>query len=46
LWGSNSVIIHQTAANLYEFKKPDVYKGRGIRYRGFKLLKKEGKKKK
>ena len=46
LRGPNSVIIHQTAANLYAFKKPDVYKGKGVRYRGLKLLKKEGKKKK
>lgn len=44
--GPNSSIIHQTAADLYSFKRPDVYKGKGIRYRGYKLLKKEGKKKK
>lgn len=43
--GPNSVLIHQTAADMYSFKQPDVYKGKGIRYRGYKLLKKEGKKK-
>jgi large subunit ribosomal protein L6 len=46
LQGANSAITHQTAADLYNFKKPDVYKGKGVRYRGVKLLKKEGKKKK
>jgi large subunit ribosomal protein L6 len=46
LSGSNPNIINQTTANLYSFKHPDVYKGKGIRYRGFKLRKKEGKKKK
>jgi large subunit ribosomal protein L6 len=46
LSSSNPSIINQTAADLYSFKQPDVYKGKGVRYRGFKLRKKEGKKKK
>jgi large subunit ribosomal protein L6 len=46
LQGPNSLIINQTAADLHFFKTPDVYKGKGIRYRGYKLLRKEGKKKK
>ena len=46
LSGSNPSVINQTTADLYSFKRPDVYKGKGIRYRGFKLRKKEGKKKK
>jgi large subunit ribosomal protein L6 len=46
LRGPNLIIVNQAAADLYNFKKPDVYKGKGLRYRGFKLLKKEGKKKK
>lgn len=47
LQGANSAITHQTAADLFSFKKQDIYKGKGIRYRGVKLLKKkEGKKKK
>jgi large subunit ribosomal protein L6 len=46
LQGPNSLIINQSAADLYSFKRPDVYKGKGIRYRGYKLLKKEGKKQK
>jgi large subunit ribosomal protein L6 len=44
--GPNSSIVNQSAADLYLLKRPDVYKGKGIRYRGYKLLKKEGKKKK
>jgi large subunit ribosomal protein L6 len=46
LQGPNNVIVNQTAADLYILKRPDVYKGKGVRYRGYKLLKKEGKKKK
>ena len=46
LSGSNPSVINQTAADLYSFKQPDVYKGKGVRYRSFKLRKKEGKKKK
>jgi large subunit ribosomal protein L6 len=46
LQGSNPLILNQTAADLHSFKRPDVYKGKGVRYRGYKLLKKEGKKKK
>jgi large subunit ribosomal protein L6 len=46
LQGSNPLILNQTAADLHFFKRPDVYKGKGVRYRGYKLLKKEGKKKK
>jgi large subunit ribosomal protein L6 len=46
LSGPNPSVINQTAADLYSFKQPDVYKGKGVRYRGFKLRKKEGKKKK
>src|SRR4051812_790364 len=44
LKGPNSSIVNQTAADLYMLKRPDVYKGKGVRYRGYKLLKKEGKK--
>ena len=46
LQGPNPLIVNQAAADLHTFKKPDVYKGKGLRYRGYKLLKKEGKKKK
>jgi large subunit ribosomal protein L6 len=46
LQGPNPLIVNQAAADLYAFKKPDVYNGKGLRYRGYKLVKKEGKKKK
>jgi large subunit ribosomal protein L6 len=46
LQGPNPSIVKQAAADLYMLKRPDVYKGKGVRYRGYKLLKKEGKKKK
>jgi large subunit ribosomal protein L6 len=44
--GSNLYIVHQTAWDLQSFKEPDVYKGKGVRFRGKKLIKKVGKKKK
>jgi large subunit ribosomal protein L6 len=44
LKGPNSAIIKQSAADLYSFKRPDIYRGKGVRYRGYKLRKKEGKK--
>jgi large subunit ribosomal protein L6 len=46
LQGPNPLIVNQISADLHSFKRPDVYKGKGVRYRGLKLLKKEGKKKK
>ncbi len=44
--GTSLPLVAETAASLHSFKKPDVYKGKGIRYRGVKLIRKEGKKKK
>ncbi len=44
--GTSLPLVAETAASVHSFKKPDVYKGKGIRYRGVKLTKKEGKKKK
>ena len=46
LSGTSLPLVAETAASVHAFKKPDVYKGKGIRYRGLKLTKKEGKKKK
>lgn len=37
--------VGQTAANIREFKKPEPYKGKGIRYSDEYILRKEGKKK-
>jgi large subunit ribosomal protein L6 len=46
LRGHNIAVLHQTACDIQLFKEPDVYKGKGVRFRGKKLIKKEGKKKK
>jgi len=46
LSGISLPVVTGTAAALHALKKPDVYKGKGIRYKGIPLLKKEGKKKK
>lgn len=44
--GSSLPQLGETAALLHAMKKPDVYKGKGVRYLGVKLRKKEGKKQK
>lgn len=46
LSGTSLPQVTEIAASLHALKKPDVYKGKGIRYRGLPLIKKEGKKKK
>lgn len=38
--------LSNTAAVLHSFKQPDIYKGKGLRYKGVPLPSKEGKKKK
>jgi large subunit ribosomal protein L6 len=37
--------VGQVAAEIRGFKKPEPYKGKGIRYKGEYILRKEGKKK-
>ncbi len=37
-------LLTESVAGLHRLKKPDVYNGKGVRYRGLKLRKKEGKK--
>ena len=37
--------VGQVAANIREWKKPEPYKGKGIRYKGEVVFRKEGKKK-
>lgn len=37
--------VGQVAANIYRLKPPEPYKGKGIRYEGQHILRKEGKKK-
>lgn len=44
LKGSNLEELNQFAANVRKVKKPEPYKGKGIRYRGEYVIRKQGKK--
>jgi large subunit ribosomal protein L6 len=41
--GIDKCLVNQTAAKIRSFKKPDVYKGKGIRYVGEQVRRKAGK---
>ncbi|MEL6520905.1 MAG: 50S ribosomal protein L6 [Pseudomonadota bacterium] len=43
--GSDEQLVGQVAANIREWRKPEPYKGKGIRYKGEFIFRKEGKKK-
>jgi large subunit ribosomal protein L6 len=43
--GIDQQVVGQVAANIREWRKPEPYKGKGIRYRGEFIFRKEGKKK-
>jgi large subunit ribosomal protein L6 len=43
LSGSDKELLGETAARIRMLRKPDVYKNKGIRYRGERLIKKVGK---
>jgi large subunit ribosomal protein L6 len=43
--GIDEQIVGQVAANIREWRKPEPYKGKGIRYKGEFIFRKEGKKK-
>jgi large subunit ribosomal protein L6 len=43
--GADKQQVGQVAANIRGFRKPEPYKGKGIRYVGEQILRKEGKKK-
>ena len=43
--GIDQQAVGQVAANIREWKKPEPYKGKGIRYKGEQVFRKEGKKK-
>ena len=43
--GADKQVVGQVAAEIRSFRKPEPYKGKGIRYRGEQILRKEGKKK-
>ena len=45
LQGADHQLIGQTAAEIRAFRPPEPYKGKGIRYEGENVLRKEGKKK-
>jgi large subunit ribosomal protein L6 len=43
--GSDKQVVGQIAAEIRRWRKPEPYKGKGIKYRGEKIFRKEGKKK-
>jgi large subunit ribosomal protein L6 len=43
--GSDKQRVGQVAAEIRRWRKPEPYKGKGIKYRGEKIFRKEGKKK-
>ncbi len=43
--GIDQQLVGQVAANIREWKRPEPYKGKGIRYKGEYVFRKEGKKK-
>ncbi len=43
--GIDQQVVGQVAANIREWRKPEPYKGKGIRYKGEYIFAKEGKKK-
>ena len=43
--GFDRQLVGQVAANIREYRKPEPYKGKGVRYENEFILRKEGKKK-
>ncbi|MDC0861558.1 50S ribosomal protein L6 [Alphaproteobacteria bacterium] len=43
--GSSKQLVGQVAAEIKSYRKPEPYKGKGVRYEGEKIYRKEGKKK-
>ena len=43
--GIDQQLVGQVAANIREWRRPEPYKGKGIRYKGEVVFRKEGKKK-
>jgi len=41
--GINKQLVGQVAADIREFRKPEPYKGKGIKYKNEKIIRKEGK---
>ena len=45
LRGADKQVVGQEAAEIRAYRKPEPYKGKGVRYAGEKIVRKEGKKK-
>lgn len=45
LSGNDKILVGQVAAEIISFRKPEPYKGKGVKIFGKKILRKEGKKK-
>lgn len=43
--GEDKVLVGQVASEIISFRKPEPYKGKGVKVQGKKILRKEGKKK-
>ena len=43
LKGTDKILLGQIASNIRGLRKPEPYKGKGIKYAGEKILRKEGK---
>ena len=43
--GTDEQLVGQVAANIREWRKPEPYKGKGIKYKDEYIFRKEGKKK-
>jgi large subunit ribosomal protein L6 len=43
--GHDAQVVGETAANIRDWRRPEPYKGKGIRYKGEYIFQKEGKKK-
>jgi large subunit ribosomal protein L6 len=41
--GANKELVGQVAANIRKIRKPEPYKGKGVRYAGERILRKAGK---
>ena len=41
--GANKELVGQVAANIRDYRSPEPYKGKGIRYRGEQVRRKAGK---
>ena len=43
--GANNQVVGQVAAEIRSYRKPEPYKGKGVRYADEIIIRKEGKKK-